>query len=273
MRPLHAVLVALVTIALIVPSGGAGAADLSTPGIPRYANRLLVDFVTPTLVPGQSATFSFDVNNSYPSLDNIMTNVTVLASIYKYATEDEALNVTDSFQHAPLIDGQSVEGVREIQSIAPGAKALVSFDIETSGKTPHGTYFSPASYFVRISLSFYFAGNATQVVLKSKGYFTNEQWSNIVALQNGNNATLLQEYMKSIGVDGLIPDSAFGMKQPIPWWPLVILVAACVAVSMLVVYYFVLDNPGRFPKLEKRFYYLRGKLSESRRKFEDRRRK
>jgi len=237
-----------------------------------------VDFVTPTVTPGQTATFSFNVNNSYNYKPinktwpkEIMTNVTVTAGIYRYATEDEVKNVTDSFPHPPLINGD-LEIVQVVPTIGINESAPISFNIETSRKTPHGTYFSQSAYFLRFSITFSFAGSTTQVVLKSKGYFTDEQWNKMVTV-NDSLTSLNYTYMHSLGVDGLIPDSSFGLKQSIPIWPLAVLIAGCLVVAFLVAYYFVLDNPGKFPKLEKRFYYLRGKLSESRRKLKDRGRK
>ena len=80
-------------------------------------------------------------------------------------------------------------------------------------------------------------------------------------------------YLKSLGVDGILPDSSFGIKIPIPRWPLGVIVAGCAGLSFMALYYFTLDNPGKYPRLEKRFYYLRGKLRETRGKLEYRRRK
>ncbi len=271
MRPLGAVLVAILVIIVLLSSVGARA-QVTDPGDPAYVNRILVDFITPTIAPGQIANFSLEVNNSYSwsVRDAVMTDVTVTASIYEYATQEESRLVNDSFSHPPLIDGESLEKVRVIPTIGAKGSVRVYFDIETTHQTPHGTYFSPSSYFIRFMVSFEFAGNATPVVLKSRGYFTDEQWNRMVSIENGR-SVLDVDYMHSLGVDGIIPDSSFGLKLPIPKWPLAALILVCFAVSVMVTYYFVLDNPGKFPRLEKRFYYLRGKLSESRRKLKDRR--
>lgn len=276
MRPLQAVLVALAVTVLLLSSAGAKG-DISEPGLPLYVNKIMVDFVTPTVAPGDTATFSFSVNNSYRDPDANMTDITVTAEIYMYATQETAREVNDSFRHPPLINGESLRIVQVIPRIDIYDKAPVTFDIETSRRTPHGTYFSQSAYFLRFSVSFNFEGNSTPIVLKSKGFFTDDQWDRMVSIENAstpNERTVLDvSYMHSLGVDGLIPDSSFGLKQPIPKWPLAMLIGACAVVTLMIAYYFVLDNPGKFPRLEKRFYYLRGKLSESRRKLKDRRRK
>ena len=54
---------------------------------PRFVNKLLDDFSTPVIVPGQSGVFSVTVNN--PDLYNLtgeMRNVSLAISIYQYAT-------------------------------------------------------------------------------------------------------------------------------------------------------------------------------------------
>jgi len=276
MRPLQAVLVALAAMVLVLSSAGARG-DISNPGSPRYVNKIMVDFVTPTVAPGDTATFSFSVNNSYDDTNATMTDITVTAEIYMYATQGEAREVNDSFRHPPLINGESLRIVQVIPRIDNYTKVPVTFDIETSRKTPHGTYFSQSAYFLRFNVSFNFEGNSTPIVLKSRGFFTDDQWNRMVWIKDEGTdharSVLNVSYMHSLGVDGLIPDSSFGLKQPIPKWPLAVLIAACAAVTLMIAYYFVLDHPGKFPRLEKRFYYLRGKLSESRRKLKDRRRK
>ncbi len=273
MRPLQAVMVALAITVLLLSSAGA-LGDISNPGEPKYANKILIDFIAPTVAPGHTATFSFKVNNSYSaySATATMTNVTLTAGIYKFATQQESREVNDSFPHPPLINGTALELTQNLSKLGFEQSTLVSFDIETSRRTPHGTYFSQSTYFLRFSLEFNFEGNATKVVLKSRGCFTDDQWNKLVYIENG--VTFINKtYMRSLGVDGLLPDSSFGLKAPIPMWPLVLLILVCVAVVFSIIYYFVLDNPGKFPRLEQRFYYLRGKLGESWRQFKDRRRK
>jgi hypothetical protein len=110
------------------------------------------------------------------------------------------------------------------------------------------------------------------VLLQSRGFFTDEQWDHMVSF-SGNESIVNTTYMHSLGVDGLLPDSSFGIKIPIPRWPLYLLIAVICGIAFMATYYFVLDNPGRYPKLEQRFYYLRGKLSELRSQLKDRRRK
>ncbi|OGS41681.1 MAG: hypothetical protein A3K67_04855 [Euryarchaeota archaeon RBG_16_62_10] len=270
MRPGPA-FVALAVCALILTSPGA-AGDIAEPGQPKYANNVLSAFVTPTVQPGQVVAFAFNVSNPYDEVGATMSNVTLTVGIYRYATQEGVRDVDAEFSRPPLIEGSATEINLTYGRFEMGRNVTVSLDITTSEKTPHGSYFSQSTYFVRFRLSFAFQGNTTPVVLQSRGWFTDEQWGNMVSFESGENIVNLT-YMKSLGVDGLLPDSSFGLKVPIPRWPLGLLVAGCFGASFMALYYFVLDNPGRYPRLEKRFYYLRGKVSELRGELEDRLRK
>jgi hypothetical protein len=271
MRPFPAVLMGLAVLALVLSSFG-GRGDISDPGAPRYANHIMIDFVTPTVAPGETLTFSFKVNNTYVNESAVMADIHLTVGIYMYATKDESREVNDSFPHPPLIYGGSPEYTQILPSMLAGTSQPVSLEIETSRKTPHGTYYSQSSYFLRFNLSFNFQGNSTPIVLKSRGFFTDGEWGKMVTYVN-NGMVLNVTYMHSLGVDGIIPDSSFGLKEPIPKWPLVLLGIATGGAAVMALYYFVLDSPGKYPFLEKRFYYLRGKLGELGRKLKDRRRK
>jgi len=257
-------------ILLVAPSYAS--ADVALPGSPTYANNMLGGFVTPTVSPGEAVLFSFNLTNPYDDENASMENSTLTIGIYEYATQEKNAIVDSSFKHPPSIDGQGTEVSRGISSVPVGDTIRVQLHIDTSEKTPHGSYFSQSTYFVRFKLTFNFPANSTQVLLQSRGFFSAEQWEHMVSF-SGNDSIVNTTYMHSLGVDGLLPDSSFGIKVPIPRWPLYLLIAAICGTIFMASYYFVLDNPGMYPKLEKRFYYLRGKLSELRSQLEDRRRK
>jgi hypothetical protein len=250
---------------------GLVSADVNDPGAPQYANSILGGFKTPVVAPGDDFEFSFNVTNSY-GLDNNMTDVRLTVGVYRYATEDRIRNVTEDFRKPPLIEGEAPEMLLELGVITYGETVRVNLTIETKKDTPHGSYFSQSTYFVRFNMTFTFEDNETLVVLKSRGCFTDQEWDNITSFEPGEDI-VNRTYLRSLGVDGLLPDSSFGIKAPIPIWPLGLIVVACVGLSSLALYYFTVDNPGKYPALEKRFYYLRGKLQESWGKLKNRRRK
>jgi len=253
---------AVLAAALIILTVGTASVRAEIPaGEPKYTNNMFGEFVTPTVSPGKTVDFAFNLTNPYTNPPANMTHITLTVGIYEYATQDTAREVNSSFKNPPLINGSAPQQVFILKDMPNGGSVRLELPITTSEKTPHGSYFSQSTYFVRFRLAFTLEGNTAPVVLQSKGFFTEAQWSRMVSFTPGQDI-VNTTYMKSLGVDGLIPDSSFGIKVPIPRWPLAVLIAACVGVSLLALYYFVLDNPGRYPRLEKRAYYLRGKLSE-----------
>ncbi len=263
--------VVLVLCSLMLLSSRASA-DIALPGDPRYANNIMGGFVTPTVAPGEEVEFAFNVSNPYDDPLAVMTEAVLTAGIYKYATQEVVRDVDERFSDPPLIAGETTEKELYLGTIAPGETVRLHLNITTRKDTPHGSYFSQSTYFVRFALVFLFDGNTTEVVLQSRGFFTEEQWDTMVSFEPGE-SIVNTTYMKSLGVDGLLPDSSFGLKIPIPRWPLGVIIGACGLVSFMALYYFVLDNPGRYPRLEKRFYYLRGKLSQLRGQLQHRMRK
>lgn len=258
----------IVVAALMMPTSIASA-DIPNPGSPKYANNILSEFVTPVVAPGKTADFSFNFTNPYKDPSATAIDFTLVVGIYQYSTREMTENVTSIFPHPPLIDGESTERLIFLPGLGSNSTTRLNLPIETFKKTPHGSYLSQSTYFVRFNLTFSFPGNETKVVLWSKGYFTDEQWNTAVSFSSGQ-PIVNTTYLKSIGVDGLLPDSSFGIKIPIPKWPLTVLAGAIVLLSCTALCFFVLDNPGRYPKLEKRLYYLRGKLRELRGKSKDR---
>lgn len=249
-------------------STNAASVDVSDPGSPHYANRMLVDFATPTIEPGQNAWVNFTLIDPYSNLTDDMINISLTIGVYRYATQDHDEYITETFPHPPLISGTSTETTIPWDRLIPDpgdSRGRLNFSVPfwVSEKTPHGSYFSQSTYFVRIGLNFSFEGNASVVVLKSRGFFTAAQWNTMVSWESGE-PIVNTTYMKSLGVDGLLPDTSFGIKVPIPRWPLAVMIAAAAGFCFTGLFYYVLDNPGKYPRLEKRFYNLRGKLSELR---------
>ena len=254
-------------VALLVIQGQASA-SVPEPGLPQYANNVLSDFVTPTVAPGESLVFAFNVTNPYDDPECTMVNVTLNVGIYRYATQEEVRDVDDDFDDPPVFEGGDTETAIEFAELSLDSTERVTLTIVTDKDTPHGSYFLQSTYFMRFRMEFSFEANDTQVVLQSRGYFSDDEWDEMVSF-DPEKSIVDMTYMSELGVDGLIPDSSFGLKIPIPRWPLALLIVACAGTAFTATYYFVLDNPGKYPKLEKRFYQLRGELGELRGKLEN----
>ncbi len=230
---------------------------------PRFVNKFLDDFSTPSIVPGQSGVFSLSVN--HPDAFNLtspMENATLSISIYHYATLEESLDVSDIDKTPIIVESGSPEMTVNCEDIQPGTDYSVEFTIDTEKNTPHGSYFSQSTYFVRFNLTFTYENvNYTMV---SRGHFNDSQWYHLTETEAGA-GELNQTYLSELGYDGIIPDSAFSVKIPIPRWPFYGLVVLTAFVGFLAFASYVLDNPGMYPKLEVKLLRLNGKLDIYRR--------
>ncbi len=69
--------------------------------------------------------------------------------------------------------------------------------------------------------------------------------------------------MDVLGVDGIIPNSSFGVKIPIPQWPLYVLITLTIVFAGLA-FIFYLEEEGTYPELNKWLQKRRGKLNQLR---------
>jgi len=231
---------------LLLPAAVSAAEDVSAP------NRIpdLADFHTPQIVPGSSGSYGFSVRNRY---NGTLENASLTIEIYKWATLEEAKDI-GKISDPPRIS----EGVRQSYtappfSLGPNQTASFQISIETSKQTPQGTYF--------VKQMMVFTYNGSNLLMKSRGHFSNREWENATTDVNGSravggiNLTLL-------GVDGILPDSSFSVKEPIPLWPLALLIGLTVLFGALALVFYLMEEKGH-PLLKKRFYKGAGKLKQA----------
>lgn len=240
-----------------------GVVSAQSVGDPVYTNQLLSDFQTPTMEPGQTDVFSFTIINPYANWTTDMRNVRLNVSIYQYGTLDESMMVSEIENPPIILEADDVEHLIQIGDMPPGTRQDVSFTIVTEGSTPHGSYFSQSTYFVRFWLEFELDGENHTMV--SRGYFNDEQWANLTDIETSAGGIDL-DYLGALGFDAIIPDSSFAVKphegRPLPLWPFWLLLAVVIFIGILAAGLFVLDNPGMCPKLERRLLRLNGKLAQ-----------
>ena len=234
-------------------------------------NKLIDIQDTPQLAPGEIGRVRFLFNSTY---SEAILNVRLNASIYRYATIDESIAVDTSwtYPYPRIAETGSREWVWTNASVLPGTSTPLEFTIITAPDNhdmPHGTIFSQSSYFLRFWLEFNGTvnGNSTRFRMASPGFFTTEAWKRATSANYTNpckppgcrgnvNLTVL-------GVDGILPDSAFGVKEPIPRWPFYLLVALVVFFLLLAFLFWVEENPGTFPRVETWWARTRGRLART----------
>lgn len=267
-----ALLAALLLLAALVSPPAHAAEDFA--GV-SYVNKFLHMVSTPQLEPGQSGEFVFQFNSTYPA-GMSMLNVHLNASIYEYETIDVAVPVDRNWTYPyPYIE--STRG-REwwwnaSAPVAPGSATNLSFTVVTSADTnlmPSGSVFSQASYVLRFWLEFdgNVSGNLTHFRMASRGYFSADTWA------RATNETAITPCdppwcrgnlnMSILDVDGVLPDSSFGVKQPIPRWPFYALIVLAIFFVVLAFLFWVEENPGTYPRIETWWARQRGRLARMR---------
>jgi len=257
----------LLIVALISqPMGGSETDDyVSHPGnIPDFHK-----FGTPQLEPGQEGDFSLNVHNRY---GYSLNNVVIVAEIYHRADIDES----ESLDQVPSNERPFVretcwnqdeenncvaaadarKATFNIGTIASNETILLEFEIISKEDTKEGTYF------VRFSMNFDY--NSTSRVMQSRGHWSMEQWED--ATTNVTNGSPGNINLDALGVDGIIPDSSFGIKKPIPQWPLYLLITLTIVFAGLSVIFY-LEEEGTYPGLNKWLQKQRGKLNQLRLSF------
>ena len=263
-----ALVVALLLLAVPASMPARAAQDFGAVGV---VNSLINVTATPQLVPGDRGDFAFAFHSSYPA-GMTMYNVSLNISIYRFATVDSSAPVDASWTYPyPRI---ASTGGRDwwwnTSSVAPGSTTNLSFTIETSADgnlMPYGSVFSPASYFLRMWLEFDGVVNGTtqHFRMASPGFFSQGRWDlaqnatytnpcNPPSCRGDLNLTVL-------GVDGILPDSSFGVQAPIPRWPFYLLIAFAAFFAVLAFLFWVEENPGTFPRVETWWARQRGRLS------------
>jgi len=237
---------ALVLFALLSLPLCEGAENVSAPNkIPDLSS-----FKTPQIVPGSSGSYQFTVRNRY---NGTLENASLTIEIYKWATLEEAKDITGISNPPEIPQGTAQGYTAPFFSLRPNETISIGITISTSKDTPQGTYF------VRQMIQF--AYNGMHLLMKSRGYFTNRLWENATTNVNGSqsvggiNLTML-------GVDGILPDSSFSVKEPIPLWPLGLLIGLTVFFGVLALVFYMMEEKGH-PLLKKRFYKGAGKLKQA----------
>ena len=233
----------------------------SHPGnIPNFHN-----FETPQLVPGQNGEFSLEIQNRY--ITNI-TNVIIDAEIYHRADieESQALDEINSAKRPTItqncwnyigeeescLDSSSPSIASfNIESILVNQTIQLKFNINTEESTEEGTYF------IRFSMNYEL--NETKRILQSRGFWNMDQWTNATTNLTENYPGNIN--LDSLNVDGIIPDSSFGVKKPIPKWPLYVLITLTIVFAGLSVIFY-LEEEETYPELNKWLQKIRGKFNQ-----------
>jgi len=290
-------------IALSILLGSASAQDnivtdlrigVSDPGeIPLFEN-----FKTPGIVPGSSGTLKFTITNRYEinitneltnkykiniTIDKTMYNVTLVLNIYRYVTLEKSKNVT-KISHGPCIVSGN-DGLSEIIDQYTAAffwpmltwnqTVPVELKIKSSSDSPQGTYFVGMHLNFMLKYTVNNTLNTTFFDMKSRGHFSDAQWDSAQpeptdsdgAQYDNDNLTKLivgRLDLEALDVDGIVPETSFRIKEPIPLWPFYVGVGLAVLFLVLAGVFYLMDEKGKFPNAKRKLDNLGEKVSNFR---------
>lgn len=242
----RALVIGLILLAILIPQNAVSDNYISHPGnIPLFE-----DFSSPTMEPGESKTFTMSITNRY---NKNMENVTLTLGVYASATFFEYTPI-NKIEKPPSLAGQGKEVLFNFPKIIRNATIYSNFTIKSNHDTTQGTYF------MRFQLEFEY--NQTQYLMRSRGYFTDEQWDG--ATSSANDTSPGRINIQYLGVDGILPDSSFKVLSEIPIWPLYIcIIPLIVLLTILAVMFYAQEEHDMFPWLDQGFKYWTGKLHQS----------
>jgi len=186
------------------------------------------NFCTPTIKPGESGKLTFTVENNY---DTAMEKVYLTVEIYKYATEETSKNINE-ISSPPVFINSETRIIEYNKTIMAGSSIQTSLRISTSKETPQGVYL------VKIKIEFKL--DNAPYMMESIGYFSDEEWTNYQ----------LNETHLPSGCSGIIPETSFTVREPIPMWPLYVLIGATVLCGFFAAVFY-LEDKGKLLKLPR----------------------
>lgn len=231
-------------LVLVLLAGIVSAQDISDPTVAN-PSLILQDFEALQLAPGESGSLQFNLTNPSPWTWN---QTTLLVEIYAFRSGDETERVADQ-AHPPVLVGSGTPMIElSLGTLESGESQRVGLAVATEAETAHGGIFTQGAYAVRFRLTFAYAGNASAVMV-SLGHFTPAEWAQGIREPTaaeraayrwvGNaNYSYFGALLGLEAIDGLLPETGFGVKDPLPLWPFtVLLVAAGGAFGLFLIAY------------------------------------
>jgi hypothetical protein len=275
----------LIAFSILLSSTSAGQnTDFLREGVSNPAEiPLFENFKTPGIVPGNSGTLKFtitnryefavnntmiNVNNTIYNVTKTMYNVTLVLNIYRYVTLEKSKNVTKISNGPRIVSGN--EGLSEIidqytavffwPMLTWNQTLPVELKIKSSSDSPQGTYF------VRMHLKFKFKFNVTYFKMKSRGHFNDTKWDSAQPEPTDPDKYPIvgRLDLNVLKVDGIIPETSFRIKEPIPLWPFYVGVGLAVLFLVLAGVFYLMDEKGKFPNAKRKLDNLGEKVSNFR---------
>lgn len=227
----------LVLLALVLLAGTSLGQPISDPA---KTNVILSIQSTPQLAPGQRGEIQLQLHNPY---NWTMENVSLFSEVYGFVHRAEFFEIA-GMSNAPTLgtDGTPSTLV-EVPALPADGRMNATLLVGTSRNTPSGTIFTQGTYLLRFLMEFDYEGGL-QAVMVSPGFYTAEEWA--YATRDATpteratyryvgfaNYSFLGRVLGRPSIDGILPDSGFGVKEPLPLWPFQLLaVGSGIAIAL-----------------------------------------
>ncbi|MFW6040793.1 MAG: hypothetical protein ACOC85_03045 [Thermoplasmatota archaeon] len=198
---------------------------------PANVNHLIEIESTPTISPGDKDNLSLALSNPY-EID--IKNVSLTLEIYRLASDEGDFDIED-IEEPPIFDSsEDIIVSIKFEELEPSDSEPIYFDIKTTDKTPRGVYY------VRLELEFYYPTGSTNAVMRSKGHYSAEDWD--IATQEPGGSDI-PHYVGNInltylGVDGIIEDTSFSVRNEVPKWPQYLLFVSTIFFAILAFFFY-----------------------------------
>ena len=239
-------------------------------GDPGKVNSILTNFETPNISPGESGRLKVVFSNPF---DETIMNISIETQIYRLIFENGD-SIWEEIEDKPIILNITSQQSRIIiESMGSHESKMVEWTIFTTTMTRHGDIFSQPIYLVRMKITFY--SDDRPIRYASRGYFTDDQWARLQDLTENDTGGVDGYYLKSLGYDGILPETSFIVMEPIPIYPLIFFALIALSSFIIGVYYHLEDKPEEAPKIKSVFtrarknflrYLLKFRYSITRRK-------
>jgi len=241
----HLVVISVLIIFISLFSFSVKSYDVSDYDIsdPYFTNQLIDKIDTPRIELDNDAELTLTFKNPYPEE---MENLTFKVSIYWYSYLDVDKNISE-VDEPPVFDNGETYSILDIDDLSTNDSKDLKYIIHTFEDTEEGVYS------LRFKLEF--SMNNETEVMKSRGHFSSEEWDEAKSPGERINLTKLN-------VSGILPESTFEVKNPIPRWPHYLLGIITTVSGVLAVMFYMQEKYSSFPKLEKTFDNWTGKLDK-----------
>ena len=211
---------------------------------PVNVNKIVTEFEPSILTPGTFGYLSLRLTNPF-SVE--ISNISILAEPYLFVQQDGSAQ-WEGLAHLPTMrNASSNSGTINILHLLPNENRTLYWRIDADSSAPHGSWLAQPIYLVRLLIKF--DGDNENVSYASRGFFSDDEWTELRTAGDLSVGGVNQTYLLSLGFNGIIPDTSFMVKEEIPLWPVVVIGAVAILSFIYAVHLYSIKTQGTADRL------------------------